>query len=181
MGLKLRDFQDLGRKVRGTKADSRSYPRTLGSPAAGPVGVGWFPGFQLPESLVGDRANSFDCHGQSFGTKITKFSGHGEDGQGNQSLKSELPWDSRSGRQGSLGVQVVRSLACRGVPLGGQTSEPPLHTSSPRAAKQGWEPPDRSRGSRGSAALSVAEIVCPKKGTPFWDTQSPLQARLDPG
>merc|ERR1711951_86827 len=117
LGLKLRDLQDMESKARGTKADSRGCPGTLGSVATGPPWYGWFLGVQLPESLVG----------------------------------------------------------------GGQTSEPPLPTSSPRAAKQGWEPPDRSRGYRWSAALSVAEIVCPKKGTPFWDTQSPLQARLDPG
>ena len=171
----------MERKARGTKAESRGYPGTLGSAVTGPPRFGWFPGLQQPGSLVGTRANTFDCHGQSFGSKITSFSGHGEEGSRDQSPESELPSDSRFGRHGSLWVQVVRSLACRGVPLGGQTSEPPLPTSSPRAAKQGWEPPDSSRGSRGSAALSVAEIVCPKKGTPFWDTQSPLQARLDPG
>merc|ERR1712240_852732 len=82
-------------KARGTKAESRSCPGTLGSDAAGPSGVGWFLGVQLPESLVGDRANSFDCHDQSFGSKITRFSGHGVQGQGNQSRESELPWDSR--------------------------------------------------------------------------------------
>ena len=178
MGLKLRNLQDMEGKARGTKADSRGCPGTLGSVAAGPPWFGWFLGVQLPESLVGDRANAFDRHGQSFGTKITRSSGHGKEGQGNQSRQSELPWDSWFARHGSLWVQVVRSLACRGVPLGGQTREPPLPTSSPRAAKQGWEPPDRSRGYRGSAAVSVAEIVCPKKGTPFWDTQSPLQASL---
>ena len=83
MGLKLQAFQDMESKARGAEADSRSYPGTLGSAAVGPVGVGWFPGLQLPESPVGDRANSFDCHGQSFGSKITSFSGHGEEGQGN--------------------------------------------------------------------------------------------------
>ena len=67
----------------GTKAKCRSCPGTLCSAAAGPRGVGWFPGLQLPESPVGDRANTFDCHGQSFGSKITSFSGHGEGGQGN--------------------------------------------------------------------------------------------------
>ena len=82
---------------------------------------------------------------------------------------------------GPSGFRWSVALLVEEFPLEGQTSEPPLPTSSPRAAKQGWEPPDRSRGYRGSAALSVAEIVCPKKGTPFWDTQSPLQARLDPG
>ena len=73
----------MEKKARETKADSRSYPGTLGSAVAGPSGVGWFLGVQLPESLVGDRANSFDCHGQSFGSKITRFSGHGEEGSRN--------------------------------------------------------------------------------------------------
>ena len=73
----------MERKARGTKAESRIYPGTLGSDAAGPLRFGWLPGLQLPERLVGDRANSFDCHGQSFGSKITSFSGHGEEGQGN--------------------------------------------------------------------------------------------------
>ena len=93
--------------ARGTKAECRSCPGTLGSPAPGPLWVGWFLGLQLPESLVGDRANSFGCHGQSFGTKITRFSGLGEKGQGNQIRQSELPWDSRFGRHGSPTVRVV--------------------------------------------------------------------------
>merc|ERR1711951_88936 len=117
LGLKLRDLQDMENKARGTKADSRSCPGTLGSVATGPPWFGWFLGVQLPESQVGDRANAFDRYGQSFGTKITRSSGHGEKGQGTQSRQTELPWDSRFGRHGSLGVQVVRSLACRGVPL----------------------------------------------------------------
>merc|ERR1712240_302803 len=107
LGLKLRGFQDTEKKVRETKAASRSYPGTLGSDAAGPPRFGWFLGLQLPESLVGDRANSFDCPGQSFGSKITRFSGHGEERQGNQSRESELPWDSRFGRGGSPSVRVV--------------------------------------------------------------------------
>ena len=69
--------------------------------------VGWFLGVQLPESQVGDRANAFDRQGQSFGTKITKSTGHGGEGQGNQSRQSELPWDSRFGRGGSPLVRVV--------------------------------------------------------------------------
>merc|ERR1711951_222461 len=68
---------------------------------------GWFLGVQLPESLVGDRANAFDRQGQSFGTKITRLSGHGEKGQGNQSRESEMHWDSRFGRGGSPTVRVV--------------------------------------------------------------------------
>ena len=106
----------MERKPRGTKADSRSCPGTLGSDAAGPPWFGSFLGVQLPESLVGDRANAFDRQGQSFGTKITKSSGHGGEGQGNQSRQSELPWDSRFGRGGServgsfLGVQLPESL-----------------------------------------------------------------------
>ena len=103
-------------KARGTKAESQSCPGTLGSDAAGPSGGGGFLGVQLPESLVGDRANSFDCHGQSFGSKITSFSGHGEEGSRNLSQESGLPWDSRFGRGGServgsfLGVQLPESL-----------------------------------------------------------------------
>ena len=61
MGLKLRDFQDMERKARETKAESRNYPGTLGSDAVGPLRFGWFPGLQLPGSLVGGRADSFDC------------------------------------------------------------------------------------------------------------------------
>ena len=116
MGLKSRDLQDMERKARGTKADSRGCPGTLGSVAVGPPWFGWFLGVQLPESLVGDRANAFDRQGQSFGTKITKSSGHGGEGQGNQSRQSELPWDSRFSRGGServgwfLGVQLPESL-----------------------------------------------------------------------
>ena len=102
-----RNFGEMERKARGTKTKSRSCPGTLGSAAAGPRGVGWFPGLQLPESLVGDRANSFDRHGQSFGTKITRFSGHGEEGSRDQSPESELPWDSRFSRHGSPGARVV--------------------------------------------------------------------------
>ena len=83
----------------GTKALSRSCPGTLGSVAVGHGQVGWFLGVQLPESLVGDRANAFDRQGQSFGTKVTRFSGHGEEGSRDQSLESELPWDLRFGRQ----------------------------------------------------------------------------------
>ena len=97
--LKLRDLQDMERKAVGTKADSRSYPGTLGSVAVGPPWFGWFLGVQPPESLVGDRANAFDCHGQSFGSKITRFSGLGEEGSRDQSPESELPWDLRFGRQ----------------------------------------------------------------------------------
>ena len=66
----------------GTKADSQSYPATLGSGLAGPSGDGWFLGLQLPENLVGDRANSFDCQGQSFKGISTRVSGLGEEGQG---------------------------------------------------------------------------------------------------
>ena len=51
----------MERKARGTKAESRSYPGTLGSDATGPLWFGWLPGLQLPGSLVGDRADSFDC------------------------------------------------------------------------------------------------------------------------
>ena len=47
----------MERKARETKADSQSYPGTLGSAAKGPPWYGWFLGVQLPESLVGDRAN----------------------------------------------------------------------------------------------------------------------------
>ena len=81
----------MERKARGTKAESRSYPGTLGSDATGPLWFGWFPGLQLPGNLVGTRANTFDCHDQSFRSKITRTSGHGEEGQGNQSRESELP------------------------------------------------------------------------------------------
>merc|ERR1711867_154509 len=105
--LKLRDLQDMEKKAAGTKADSRDCPGTLGSVAAGPPWFGWFLGVQLPESLVGDRANAFDRYGQSFGTKITRSSGHGEEGSRNQSRQSEMPWDSRFGRGGSPMVRVV--------------------------------------------------------------------------
>ena len=107
LGLKLRDSQAMERKARRTKAASRGYPGTLGSVAAGPPRYGWFLGVQLPESLVGDRARSFDRHGQSFGSKITRFSGHGEEGSRDQSPESERPWDSRFGRHGSPGARVV--------------------------------------------------------------------------
>merc|ERR1711951_145757 len=107
LGLKLRDLQDMESKARVTKADSRGCPGTLGSVATGPPWFGWFLGVQLPESLVGNRVNAFDRHGQSFGTKITKSSGHGEEGQGNQSRQSGMPWDSRFGRGGSPLVRVV--------------------------------------------------------------------------
>ena len=97
----------MEKKARETKADSGSYPGTLGSAVAGPSGVGWFLGVQLPESLVGDRANAFDRYGQSFGTKISRPSGHGEKGSRNQSRQSGLLWDSRFGRGGSPLVRVV--------------------------------------------------------------------------
>merc|ERR1711873_88189 len=111
LGLFSRNFREMESKARGTKAERLSCPGTLGSDAAGPPRFGWFLGVQLPESLVGDRANSFDCHDQSFRSKITRISGHGEEGQGNQSRKSELPWDSRFGRSGSPTVRVVPRLS----------------------------------------------------------------------
>ena len=86
-------------KARGTKAESRGHPGTLGSAVTGPPRFGWFPGLQPPETPLGDRANTFDCHGQSFGSKITSFLGHGEEGSRDQSPESELPWDLRFGRQ----------------------------------------------------------------------------------